>query len=85
MVFDDLPECASKGEQFSECWVTVLKCFLVFGKAIFKEGFGFSCAMTMSRSLIDLFSRSTSSMVAHWAEYNVNNLFLANYSDFFGI
>ena len=39
IVFGDLPKCASKGEQLSDCCVTVLKHFMIFSNAISKEGF----------------------------------------------
>ena len=49
----------SKEERFSDYCVTVLKHFMIFSNAISKEGFGFSCAITMSRSLVVLISRQT--------------------------
>ena len=55
-----------KKEQFSDCCVTVLKHFKIFSNATSKEGFGFSCGITMSRSLIVLISRQTRA-VALWS------------------
>ena len=60
MVLGDLPKCASKGEQLSDCWVTVLKHFIIFRSADSSEGFGRSCAITKSLSLMVLIRRSTS-------------------------
>ena len=59
IVFGDLPKCASKGEQFNDCCVTVLWHLIIFNSADSSEGFGYSCAVTKSLSLIVLISRST--------------------------
>ena len=75
IAFGDPPKCASKGEQFTDCLVTVLKRFMILSNTISKEGFGFSCAITMSSSLIVLISRLTR-LVVLWSPTELNILLM---------
>ena len=75
IVFGDLPECDSKGEQFSDCCVTVLRNFIIFSSADFSDGFGCSCAITKSLSLMVLIKRSTNP-VALWSPTGLNITFM---------
>ena len=40
VVFGNLPKCASKGEQLSDCCVTVLRHLIIFNNADSSDGFG---------------------------------------------
>ena len=62
IVFGDLPKCASKGEQLSDCCVAVLRHFIIFKNADSSDGFGRSCAITKSLSLMVLIKRSTNTL-----------------------
>ena len=71
IVFGDLSKCASKGEQFSDCCVTVLRHFIIFSSADSSDSFGYSCAMNKSLSLVVLINRSTKP-VALWSPTGLN-------------
>ena len=75
IVFGDLPKFASKGEQFSDCCVTVLRHFIIFSNADSSDGFGCSCAITKSFSLMVLIKRSTNP-VALWSPTGLNINFM---------
>ena len=75
IVFGDLPKCASKGEQLSDCCLTVLRHFIIFSNADSSDGFGSSCAITKSLSFMVLIKRSTNP-VALWSPTGLNITFM---------
>ena len=64
-----------RGEQFNDCCVTVLRQFIIFTSADSSDGFGCSCAITKSLSLMVLNKRSTNP-VALWSPTGLNMTFM---------